>query len=1436
MLLNDRPTEGACAPFSAVRLSIIVPVHNQWSLTSNCIASLLTFPPGIPFEIIVVDDGSTDETVDRMLELSAIEPRLRLVRNQPPHRFACACNCGAGVARGELLLFMNNDIEAIGANWFEPLLGVLQQRPEVGIVAPRLLFPNNTVQHCGKIWSVGADGLPQSQHYLYEQPSVLSDTMQGGAYLTVTGACILVQQEQFFQIGPFDERYENGWEDDDLCLAYCEQGLASWVCPESTLIHHQGGTLKAEAAVLERYIAILRRKNLRLDGNDPLLEGLMERIRVKAERFEALWQSNRQLFALKWGERIRQYLEPIPAAGGAATIVVVTYNSAGTIASCLTSVLGTMRTGDRVVVVDNHSCDATCSIIEDYSSTESLQCIKNQDNRGFSVASNQGIRLAATPFVVLLNPDTIVTPGWLDHLSAHFADERVAAVGPLSNFAAGRQSVAVHWQGPLPQSIAPDSAAEQLYTINRGKQEESKLLIGFCLMLRRSVVQEAGCLDERLFLGNDDLELSWRLRLYGYRLAIALDTFIWHEGQHSFKTASVTTTGRLVQESSDALYRILATHYGPDRVPTPQELWDVSWFSPENAKYNPIVAFKHVLSLPVAYESPRPVKKQPLVSVVVLTFNQWSCTEECLAAIERHTPESYELIVVDNGSSDCTPERLQALAATDSRYRLLLNHENRGFAAGCNQGIQLARGEYILLLNNDVVVTPEWLSGLLECHAACGHAGIVGPLTNSASGIQVVPEAGYQVAAGELDRFALQFRCNYRFRRVPVRRLAGFCMLMSRSLLSQIGLLDEQFGTGNYEDDDICFRATVAGYQNFVAADVFVHHYGSMSFKGNNIDYRSALARNAALFQQKWSRPVHDPVEGRKIAVCRAIEQAELMLYDEQTAQAATLVRQAVDIYSDDLRLQDLQERIEQAVTNTCFALQQIQKAKEQGNSEYADALLLKSFVLEPWQSCLQKALFDLGKCGTTGLTHYVDASCRLYPTCRGLARLRVELAALEKHVDLLVWSEAFLAVFGFDDQVLQAGRRQRQSSGPYRQESTAGKSIALCMIVKDEERNLARCLASCKPVVHEIVVVDTGSSDHTREIAELFGAKVLKVLWNGDFSAARNQSLRLATSDWILVMDADEVISPRDYQLFSQILEDSLPDQAYIMTTRNYTFEIGYEGFVACHGEYPESESGAGWTPSDKVRLFPNRAGILFKGVIHEMVEDSVQQAGFSMTHHPVPVHHFGRLVQDSNRLKQEQYLRLGLTKLAENPDDCKAIYELAVQAAELGQYQTAERLWRELLSKQPDFARGWFNLGYALLRQARVQESMVASNVALQIDPDYLDALVNKTICELCIFTGEGAFKSVVQALQQFPGNHALLGLAALGFYRVGRSSEGEEMLRQMKHTGISCARLIQGVYGLMLQTADASSLEQVKQALVYVSEISAPEVVVESTRFCS
>ena len=235
-----------------------------------------------------------------------------------------------------------------------------------------------------------------------------------------------------------------------------------------------------------------------------------------------------------------------------------------------------------------------------------------------------------------------------------------------------------------------------------------------------------------------------------------------------------------------------------------------------------------------------------LTSIVLVTYNQWPHTKACLDSIRLLTDEPYELIVVDNGSTDGTVEFLRA----DPQVHLIENGQNRGFPAAANQGIFASQGQQVLLLNNDTIVTTGWLERLLTALHRNAAIGLAGPVTNHISGEQQVAVTYDDLA--QLDGFAWEWGKQHHRRVQPTDRLVGFCLLIKREVIEQIGLLDERFGIGNFEDDDYCRRAIAAGYQCVIARDAFIHHVGSATFRNSGVNFGRLLQENQRKYQEKW--------------------------------------------------------------------------------------------------------------------------------------------------------------------------------------------------------------------------------------------------------------------------------------------------------------------------------------------------------------------------------------------------------------------------------------------------------------------------------------------------------------------------------------------------------------------------------------------------------
>lgn len=237
-----------------------------------------------------------------------------------------------------------------------------------------------------------------------------------------------------------------------------------------------------------------------------------------------------------------------------------------------------------------------------------------------------------------------------------------------------------------------------------------------------------------------------------------------------------------------------------------------------------------------------------LTSIIILTRDRLDLTKKCIESIVRHTDVPIEWVFVDNGSTDGTVNYLKNIDGA----KVIVNEENKGFAAACNQGIKVAEGKFILLLNNDTVVTPGWLRNMHNWLQLDPSIGIIGPVSNFVAPIQRVDDAVYQTLE-ELDTYAKSRSVIFEGRGFYPHRLIGLCMLFSREVVDRIGGLDERFFPGNYEDDDFCIRARIAGYKLWVAQNVFIHHEGHGTFGGRDIEYKLLSLENAEKFRKKWS-------------------------------------------------------------------------------------------------------------------------------------------------------------------------------------------------------------------------------------------------------------------------------------------------------------------------------------------------------------------------------------------------------------------------------------------------------------------------------------------------------------------------------------------------------------------------------------------------------
>jgi GT2 family glycosyltransferase len=281
--------------------------------------------------------------------------------------------------------------------------------------------------------------------------------------------------------------------------------------------------------------------------------------------------------------------------------------------------------------------------------------------------------------------------------------------------------------------------------------------------------------------------------------------------------------------------------------------------------------------------------RRPAVSIVTVTHDGLVFTRLCLESLLAGEPSiDFEVVVVDNASTDGTPEYLRELAALDDRVRVELSTDNAGFAAATNRGVALSQGDIIVLLNNDTMLVEPWLDRLVN-HLNDPRIGLIGAVTNRA-GNEAEIEAPYRTY-GELQRFARDYarQCNGTV--FDIRTATMFCAALRRTVWDSIGPLDIRFQTGLFEDDDFSMRVRRAGFRVACADDVFVHHFGQASIGrlAATGDYGALFHANRERWEEKWGTR-WQPYVKRRRADYDALVIRVRDLVDDVTPPGATVL------------------------------------------------------------------------------------------------------------------------------------------------------------------------------------------------------------------------------------------------------------------------------------------------------------------------------------------------------------------------------------------------------------------------------------------------------------------------------------------------------------------------------------------------------------------
>ena len=482
-----------------------------------------------------------------------------------------------------------------------------------------------------------------------------------------------------------------------------------------------------------------------------------------------------------------------------------------------------------MIIVNNASTDGTADYLNNLSIKNPLKIIHNKKNLGFSKANNQGVDISKGEYILCLNNDTEATDKWLSSLVYILDnDNSVGCVGSKLLFPDGTiQHAGVIVLKQNKDEILPTHLH---YQKNSNLKEANNLmsyqvLTAACLLIRKDIFIKVNGFDEEYWNGYEDVDLCFKIRELDLKLIYQPKSILFHyesqSGPERFK--KVDENINLLQKKWKNKVIFDGYYDGPDII--------INYENQIKPYYLP--------------------SDNKLLSIVLLTFNALSYTKKCVESILANTYYPYELIIVDNNSRPETRSYLKKISKKHNHIKLKLNNKNYGFSKGNNQGVALSKGYYVLILNNDTLVPEGWEIKLINSLNVDKNIGSIGVLSNSISGRQQLETIPYN-NDDEYFIYAKKRINDPTKKLTPRRRLAGFCMLFRKKVYNEVGGFSEEYKIGNFEDDDLSLKLRHAGYSLMVDESVLIHHFGSMSFSKNNINYNDTFSTNSSIFKRKW--------------------------------------------------------------------------------------------------------------------------------------------------------------------------------------------------------------------------------------------------------------------------------------------------------------------------------------------------------------------------------------------------------------------------------------------------------------------------------------------------------------------------------------------------------------------------------------------------------
>ncbi len=895
-------------------VSVIIPVFNNLQYTHNCIKSIFQNTHYSRYEVIIVDNASTDGTGQYLSNLG--HQNLKILSNTENLGFVGGCNAGAAEAKGDFIFFLNNDTE-VRPFWLSAVVDLMQARPDCGAVGSKLIYPDGELQEAGGIifsdgdgWNVGRGMNPKDPRFNYVREVDYC-----------SGAALTIRTELWEKIGGFDQLYSPAYyEDTDLCFSVRQQGYKVLYQPLSSVTHYEGKTAGTDLnSGFKKYQAINRVKFTKKWEHELSQQYEHDPANVikAAERGgkENILIADPQL--PMWDKasgslRLFQTVEILAAANFHVVFIArasspAQVNYVAKLISLGVEVYPQDAAALKKTVI-NYSLDKMVPI--DYG------ILFKEKRFKYAILSFWEIGAHYISIIRKLSPQTKIIVDTVDvHFVRELRESELTKDKKQRKLALTRKKLEIKtykeadelWvvtaedqielenvKLTQPIHILPnihksieyrkeyDKSHDLLFVGNFNHTPNRDAILYFCDSVFPLIKKQLPNVkfyivgnkppQNIVHLAQDDIIVTGfveDISPYLFHARVSVNPLRYGAGMKGkvgealswglpVVTSSIGAEGMHLEHNRHCLVADEPETFAAEvvRVYRDPALWQTLSEQGRDLveqNWSPS-ATKRILRTVLDLKDPSDV---PQVSIIILTWNALDYTRKCIQSIAEHTSYPYEIIFVDNASSDGTQAFLKQLVKDNSNYTLIENSVNKGFAAGNNQGVAAASGKHVLLLNNDVLVADGWLEKLLEGLELDEKIGMIGPITNHISGRQMITEIPYEDDQGYYE-FAGKVAAQNQNKVTPRRRIAGFAVLMTRQLYQAVGGLDEGFGTGNFEDDDLCLKVQAEGYAIMVHEGVFIHHYGSQTFKANKMDYAASLDSKGQVFRQKWPEIDYD--------------------------------------------------------------------------------------------------------------------------------------------------------------------------------------------------------------------------------------------------------------------------------------------------------------------------------------------------------------------------------------------------------------------------------------------------------------------------------------------------------------------------------------------------------------------------------------------------